>query len=115
MLFRSLVPLYVLARPRWREFLLWQALEAYHWAAVWLMSAKIVSGGSFGGGSALIEILYGTGIAAHMAMVVWICVRIIGDIRHPERDVIRADGTDDPLAGPLEDLPDKFVLKAGAR
>ncbi|GER21988.1 membrane protein [Zafaria cholistanensis] len=110
-----LIPLYVLARPRWREFLLWQAVEAYHWAAVWLMSAKIVSGGGFGGGSVLVEVLYGTGIAAHMAMVVWICVRIIGDIRHPGRDVVRADGTDDPLAGPLEDLPDRFVLKAGAR
>lgn len=105
-----LIPLYVLARPRWREFLLWQALEAYHWAAVWLMSAKIVSGGEFGAGGPWIEIMYGTGIAAHMAMVIYIGVRIIGDIRHPERDVIRLDGTDDPLAGPVENVPDKFVL-----
>jgi uncharacterized membrane protein len=105
-----LIPLYVLARPRWREFLLWQALEAYHWAAVWLMSAKIVSGGAFGAGGPWIEIMYGTGIAAHMAMVIYIGVRIIGDIRHPERDAIRLDGTDDPLAGPVENVPDKFVL-----
>lgn len=105
-----LIPLYVLARPRWREFLLWQALEAYHWAAVWLMSAKIVSGGAFGAGGPWIEIMYGTGIVAHMAMVIYIGVRIIGDIRHPVRDVIRVDGTDDPLAGPVENVPDKFVL-----
>ncbi|MGP5073427.1 glycosyltransferase family 87 protein [Arthrobacter rhombi] len=105
-----LIPLYVLARPRWREFLLWQVLEAYHWAAVWLMSAKIVSGGTFGQGTAWIEIAYGTGIAAHMAMVIYLCVKIIGDIRHPERDLVRADGDDDPLGGPVEDAPDRFVL-----
>ncbi|MDN6332312.1 MAG: hypothetical protein L0J58_07205, partial [Micrococcaceae bacterium] len=105
-----LIPLYVLARPRWREFLLWQVLEAYHWAAVWLMSAKIVSGGSFGEGTAWIEIAYGTGIAAHMAMVIYLCVKIIGDIRHPTRDLVRADGDDDPLGGPVEDTPDRFTL-----
>jgi uncharacterized membrane protein len=110
-----LIPLYVLARPRWREFLVWQAIEAFHWAAVWLMSAKIVAGGEFGAEGPLIEILYGVGIAAHMAMVVYIGVKIIGDIRRPAGDVVRADGDDDPLAGPLEGLPDRFVLGSRAR
>ncbi|MEE1620656.1 glycosyltransferase family 87 protein [Zafaria sp. J156] len=107
-----LIPLYVLARPKWREFLLWQAIEVFHWAAVWLMSAKIVSGGEVGAGSPLIEILYGAGIAAHMAMVVYLCVKVVGDIRHPARDVVRADGSDDPLAGRLEHRPDAFTLPA---
>jgi uncharacterized membrane protein len=110
-----LIPLYVLARPRWVEFAVWQAIEVFHWAAVWLMSAKIVSGGAFGAGSPLIEILYGTGIAAHMAAVVYLGVKIIGDIRRPSGDLVRSDGSDDPLAGPLEDLPDKFVLGARGR
>ena len=110
-----LIPLYVLSRPRWREFLVWQAVEAFHWAAVWLMSAKIVSGGEFGSGGPLIELLYGAGIAAHMGMVVYIGVRIIGDIRRPDDDVVRAGGDDDPLAGPLEGLPDAFMLPAPSR
>jgi uncharacterized membrane protein len=111
-----LIPLYVLARPRWREFLVWQAVEVFHWAAVWWMSAKIVSGGEFGAGHLWVEAAYGIGIAAHMAMVVYICVRIIGDIRRPAADAVRADGSDDPLGGPLENLPDKFVIPwAGQR
>ena len=43
-------------------------------------------------------------------MLTYICLKIIGDIRHPERDVVRAEGDDDPLAGPIEGLEDKFVL-----
>lgn len=104
-----LIPLYVLCRPRWREFLIWQGIEAYHWAAVWLMSARIVSGGAVGGNTAWIEVMYGSGIALHMAAVIFICVKIIGDIRNPDRDLVRIDGGDDPMGGPLEDAPDKIV------
>ena len=105
-----LIPLYVLARPKWREFLIWQLVEVFHWAVVWLWSAKAVSDGGYFGGSWTIEILYGLGIVAHMAMLLYICIKIIGDIRNPERDVVRADGTDDPLAGPVENADDVFVL-----
>ena len=110
-----LIPLYVLARPKWREFLVWQVVEVFHWAVVWLWSAKAVSDGVYFGGSWTIEILYGLGIVAHMAMLIYICIKIIGDIRHPERDVVRADGIDDPLAGPIENAPDAFVLPAAKK
>lgn len=105
-----LIPLYVLARPKWREFLVWQGIEVFHWVFVWLWSAKWVSGLKYFGDSWTIEILYGLGIVAHMGMLVYLCAKIIGDIRNPERDVVRAEGLDDPLAGPLEGLEDKFVL-----
>lgn len=105
-----LIPLLVLARPRWRDFVIWQAAEVFHWVMVWMESAKITSGGTFGGGSAGIEAGYALGIALHMAAVIYLCVQIIRDIRHPERDLLRKDGTDDPLGGVLDGLPDKFVL-----
>ena len=31
-----LIPLLALARPRWRDFLIWQGIEGLHWAAVWM-------------------------------------------------------------------------------
>src|SRR5699024_4391986 len=74
-----LIPLVVLAYPRLRVFLIWQAAEVFHWAAVWMMSAKITSGGSFGAGHHFIEVAYGLGIALHMAAVIWIMVLVVRD------------------------------------
>ncbi len=40
-----LIPLLALARPRWRDFLIWQTFEALHWAAVWMYLGQVTSGG----------------------------------------------------------------------
>lgn len=110
-----LIPLFVLALPRLKVFLIWQAAEVFHWAAVWMMSAKITSGGAFGAGHHLVETAYGVGIVLHMAAVVWIMVLIVSQILHPHTDPVRAaarartrDG--DPLAGPLTGRKDVFTL-----
>ncbi len=106
-----LIPLFVLALPRVRVFIIWMAVEAFHWAAVWLMSAKITSGGEIGGGHHLIEVAYGTGIAAHMAAVIWIMVLVVRDILRPDSDVVRAaHGGEDPLAGTVTGKQDVFTL-----
>nr|WP_276543452.1 glycosyltransferase 87 family protein [Nesterenkonia massiliensis] len=125
-----LIPLAVLAYPRLKVLVIWQAAEVFHWAAVWMMSAKITSGGSFGGGHSLIETAYGLGIAAHMITVIWLMVLVVGDILHPHRDAVRqaeaAEGRtvgepspesgdapsvgEDPLAGTLRGRRDAFTL-----
>ena len=110
-----LIPLVVLAYPKLRVFVIWQAAEVFHWAAVWMMSAKITSGGTFGAGHHLIEAAYGVGIVVHMAAVIWIMVLVVRDIMNPQEDVIRtADhddgGSGDPLAGPVGKHPDTFSL-----
>ncbi|WP_022872875.1 glycosyltransferase family 87 protein [Nesterenkonia alba] len=106
-----LIPLVVLANPRLRSFVIWQAAEVFHWAAVWLMSAKITSGGQIGAGHHLIEIAYGAGIVAHMAAVIWLMVQVVGDILHPERDPVRAaEAGGDPLAGVTATAPDVVTL-----
>ena len=46
-----LIPLVVLATPRWRAFWIWQAVEVYHWGGVWMESARITSDGAFAGGA----------------------------------------------------------------
>ena len=115
-----LIPLVVLARPDWRQFWIWQAVEVYHWGGVWMESARITSDGAFGDGALWIPLWYGSGIVLHMAAVLWICVSVIQDIRHPERDLVRrGPGADrplyDPLAGVLEDDPDRFLLPPAGR
>lgn len=83
-----LIPLVVLARPKLRGFAAWQAAEVFHWASVWLISAKInaaelaaagpAADGEepFGGGHLLFEVLYGLGIVAHMTMLIWLMVQV---------------------------------------
>ena len=34
-----LLPLAVLARPRWRDFLIWQAAEVVHYVGIWMLLA----------------------------------------------------------------------------
>ncbi|WP_246126211.1 glycosyltransferase family 87 protein [Nesterenkonia populi] len=106
-----LIPLFVLALPRVRLFIIWMAIEAFHWAAVWLLSAKITSGGEFGGGHHLIEAAYGIGIVGHMAAVIWIMALVVRDILKPEHDVVRAaHGGEDPLAGTVAGRDSVFTL-----
>jgi hypothetical protein len=38
---------------------------------------------------------------------------VVRDVLHPARDVVRADGTDDPLGGPVVDAPDALVVRLG--
>lgn len=104
-----LIPLVVLAVPKVRVFLIWQAAEVFHWASVWLISAKITAegtGGDFGQGHYLFETLYGLGIAAHMIALIWVLGLVVRDIlRRPDQS-----REPDPLAGPTAEQPDVFTL-----
>lgn len=108
-----LIPLLVLARPKVTGYVVWQAAEVFHWASVWMMSAKITSGGQFGAGHLGVEIFYGVGIVLHMATLIWLMVQVIREVLAPELDVVRAAGQDpswDPLAGVLAGRADHMVL-----
>lgn len=107
-----LIPLAVLARPKLRGLVVWQVAEVFHWAAVWLMSAKITSGGEIGAGHLLIETAYGVGIVVHMATVIHLVVQVVREILAPERDVVRAGEPPghDPLAGTTAGRGDRFTL-----
>lgn len=108
-----LIPLVVLARPKVRGFLAWQAAEVFHWASVWLISAKInaeelaAEGEPFlGSGHLFFEIMYGLGIVLHMAALIWLMVQVIREILNPGLDAVG----EDPLAGVVRDREDVFVL-----
>nr|WP_298984467.1 glycosyltransferase 87 family protein [uncultured Micrococcus sp.] len=120
-----LIPLVVLATPRRRMFWAWQVVEVYHWAGVWMESARITSGGTFGGAWA--TLWYGSGVVLHVAAVAWICVTVIRDVLDPARDPVRrtalergapcvAPGiAEDPNAGPFWGAPDGPLAAAVQR
>ncbi|MET9501872.1 glycosyltransferase 87 family protein [Streptomyces sp. NPDC006622] len=107
-----LVPLAVLARPKWRDFLIWQACEVAYFLGIWLYLAYTTSGDAHKG---LPTDGYHWAIGAHLLGTLYLCVVVVRDILMPERDVVRRAGDDDPSGGVLDGAEDVFVLGAAAR
>jgi uncharacterized membrane protein len=89
-----LLPLAVLARPRWRDLLIWQACELVYFASVWLYLGGFTASATTG--------------ASDPAYMVAIPIRVLGelylmflvtrDILDPSRDPVRNGRTLDDLA-----------------
>jgi uncharacterized membrane protein len=104
-----LIPLAALARPRWRDFLIWQICEVGYYVAVWYYLVW-QAGPSNGNTRGLPDNFYVWAIVLHLAGVVYLMVQIIRDILDPRRDPVRADGIDDdPAGGVLADSPDVWA------
>ncbi|SNS87487.1 glycosyltransferase family 87 protein [Actinacidiphila glaucinigra] len=101
-----LVPLAALARPRWRDFLIWQAAEVMYFLGIWSYLAYTTGGNSKG----LPQDGYHLAIAAHLIGTLYLCAVVVRDILFPERDPVRQDGSDDPSGGVLDGAEDAFVL-----
>jgi uncharacterized membrane protein len=97
-----MVALYPLARPRWRDFLIWQAAEAAYFVAVWWEVQGVV----YPGESVVPAWPHTLATVVRLAATAWVCALIVRDILHPEYDPIRADGSDDPAGGVLDHAPD---------
>ncbi|MFJ9679890.1 glycosyltransferase family 87 protein [Streptomyces sp. NPDC101194] len=107
-----LIPLAVLARPRWRDFLIWQACEVMYFLGIWMYLAYTTSGDKHQG---LPTEGYQLAIALHLLGTLYLCAVVVRDILVPERDVVRRDGSDDPSGGVLDGSADVFVLRRAAR
>jgi uncharacterized membrane protein len=101
-----LLPLAALARPRWRDQLIWAACEATYFVGVWLYI-----GGQTNTDRGLPGAWYALLIGVRSAGLLWLVWSVVRDVRRPERDVVRQAGSDDPLGGPFEDAPDALVLR----
>jgi uncharacterized membrane protein len=101
-----LIPLAALARPRWRDFLVWQAAEVAYFLGVWMYLAGTTGQANRG----LPEGGYHLAIAVHLLGTLYLCAVVVRDILRPERDPVRRDGSDDPSGGVLDGAPDRFVL-----
>ncbi|MFI9649623.1 glycosyltransferase family 87 protein [Streptomyces sp. NPDC052040] len=106
-----LVPLAALARPRWRDFLIWQACEVGYYLGIWTYLAYTTSGDAHKG---LPSDGYQVAIAAHLLGTLYLCAVVVRDIVMPDRDMVRRAGDDDPSGGVLDGAEDVFVLGAAA-
>lgn len=99
-----LVPLAVLALPRWRLLLAWMLVDAL----VWVPRMAFYLGAERDG---LPEQWFVGTVLLRDAMVVGLCVLVLREIWTPEHDAVRA-GDDDPHGGVLDGAPDALVLPA---
>jgi len=99
-----LVPLAVLARPRWRLFLMWQATEALvlFTRFYFFINNDAASKGRVEG---LDMRWFFTAVLLRDLLLVVFSAFVIREMWRPERDVVRADGVDDPAGGVLVEDP----------
>ncbi|WP_206318415.1 glycosyltransferase family 87 protein [Actinacidiphila epipremni] len=102
-----LLPLAVLARPRWRDLLIWQGAEVLYFLAIWMQLAYVTGGTKHHGLSAD---GYQLAVAIHLLGVLYLSAVVVRDILLPQYDVLRQDGSDDPAGGVLDGAEDSFVL-----
>ena len=111
-----LVPLVVLARPRLWAYAVWQVAEVTYFFAIWAYLITIATGTSLvpvaeGGISAGV---YFAALLARFVAVLILVALVVRDILHPEHDLVRTVGDDDPAGGVLDGAADRFTLLASA-
>ncbi len=88
-----LLPLAVLARPRWRDVLVWQAGEIFYFVAVWFYLGGFTAPAATGAP----DRTYWLAIVVRVAAELYLAAMVVRDILAPWHDPVRADGlTDDP-------------------
>jgi len=85
-----LIPLAVLARPRWRDFLIWQTAEVVYFVSVWWFLA----GYQIDGAKGLTSQWYALATLVHIAGTVFFAIMVIRDMRRPQDDPVRITNPD---------------------
>ncbi|MDO9486613.1 MAG: hypothetical protein Q7K25_11210 [Actinomycetota bacterium] len=80
-----LIPLAVLARPRWRDFLIWQGAEVVYFIAVWWYLA----GYEIAGAKGLSAEWYAFATLVHVAGTLFFVAMVIRDMVKPQADPVR--------------------------
>ncbi len=100
-----LLPLAVLALPRWRPFLAWQAAEAFLLFTRFYYFVSL-SGGSRGAQG--IDVWWFLGaVLLRDATLALLAAAVVRDILRPGRDVVRQQPADDPAGGVLDGAADR--------
>lgn len=80
-----LLPLAVLARPRWRDQIVWQAGEVIYFATVWwYLDGDLTAGGGQDAG------FYWLAIAVRISAELYLCAMVVRDIWWPREDPVHA-------------------------
>ena len=95
-----LLPLLVLARPRWLDWSIFAVGEAIYFVAIWAHLDGILAMGS---GQ---ERLYWWAVYVRIGVQLWLCGRVVHDMFTPRRDIVRSGGLDDPDGGIFDQAHD---------
>ena len=104
-----ILPLAVLARPRWRAFLAWQATEVLAFFGIWYYLINVSDAGK-----GIEQGWYFGTVLLRDAALLTLCALVVREVLRPELDVVRRDGIDDPAGGVLDGAPDRLRLGAAA-
>jgi uncharacterized membrane protein len=104
-----LLPLAVLALPRWGPLLLWQATEVLLTAANFLVLANQEKPNT-----GLPMWPYLASMFLRDAVLLWVMGLVVRDMVRPDADVVRRDGVDDPAGGVLDGARDRWASAAPA-
>jgi uncharacterized membrane protein len=97
-----LLPFLILARPRWRDWLIFTAGELLYFVAIWWHL-----GGLLTPGDSAPDRIYWLAVIVRLGTQAWVAIMVIRDILQPEHDPVRAAGLDDPGGGVLDRAPDR--------
>lgn len=97
-----LTPLAVLARPRWRAFLVWQAAEV-----LLTINRLLMLVGLEKSDKGLPDGWWYVTVAVRDISLLVLVGFVVWDIWDSRRDVVRDDGVDDPAGGPLDEAADR--------
>jgi hypothetical protein len=96
-----LLPFVVLARPRWRDWLVFTAGELIYFVAIWWHLAGVLSPGDSSA-----DRIYWLAVIIRLCTQLWVAALVVRDIFRPEHDPVRRGGLDDPTGGGLDGAPD---------
>lgn len=97
-----LLPLAVLARPRWGAFLTWQFAEIAYFFAFYGQLLRALDQPVFPEG------VFVFGAVLRLGAVAILCGFVVRDILRPDQDAVRASYPDDPDGGVLNSEPDRL-------
>jgi len=104
-----LLPLAVLALPRWGPLLVWQLTEVVLTIANFLV---LVNQENDSKGLPMWPYL--TSMFVRDGVLLWVMGLVVRDIFRPAADVVRRTGLDDPAGGVLDDAGDRWAPTQGA-
>ncbi|MCW2681906.1 MAG: putative transrane protein [Frankiales bacterium] len=105
-----LVPLALLARPRWRPLLAWQAAEAM---VLLTRFYFFVRNSDPNGQKGIGDWWFITALGLRNAALLVVVAFVVRDVLAPEKDVVREGGVDDPAGGVLDEAPDREASWVG--
>jgi uncharacterized membrane protein len=106
-----LLPLVVLARPRWGAFLAWQAAEVAYFFTFYGQLLRAVPVEQLPEGWwAMPEGWFILAASARWITVAVLCGLVVYDVLHPSEDVVRQSYEDDPDGGDFDGAPDAKSL-----